>query len=330
MKWRPALAVIVYAVLLSVMALPVLLIILFRTMEMTSGLLATAEISALVLVPALALVVAYVLTRTITTPINALIAQTEEISRGGRAAIKPLRSYGTQEIATLSQSFLDLAGKLVDHSEYVRSFAAHVSHELKSPLTSIKGAAELLHDDEEDAPMTRAQRNHFLSNIIADAERLDTLLMRLRELARAELPKATGEVTVTDIISQLREHYSTIEITGKGATGIPVALSLEAAGIVFGNLAENARQHDTTTLEIEAACEGRTMTILVRDNGRGIPESDRTRIFQPFFSTRREEGGTGIGLDIVRAMLSSHGGTIRLHETQEPGAAFEVAVPLAC
>ncbi|EUB99579.1 integral membrane sensor signal transduction histidine kinase [Rhizobium sp. CF080] len=327
-KWRPPLAMIVYAVLLAVMALPVLIIIWFRATETTSIRMTPAEVGALVVVLTLTLGVAYVLARTITRPINALIARTDEIARGGKAAIRPLDSYGTREIATLSQSFLDLAGKLVDRTEYVRSFASHVSHELKSPLTAIRGAAELLRDDDVNQPMTTAQRLRFLDNIIADAERLDTLLLRLRELAQAELPIAQGETTVEDVLPVLRKRFPCLEISGLGDTHSVIALPFEAAGIVFANLAENAAQHGATRLDLVASANARTVIILVRDDGGGISEGNRERVFQPFFSTRREQGGTGMGLDIVRTMLGSYGGEVHLRQTMGTGAEFEITLPL--
>lgn len=327
-KWRPPLALIVYAVLLAVMALPVLIIIWFRATDATSIRMTPAEIGALVVALALTLAVAYVLARTITGPINSLIARTDEIARGGKAAIRPLESYGTREIATLSQSFLDLAGKLVDRTEYVRSFAAHVSHELKSPLTAIRGAAELLRDDDADQPMTKAQRLRFLDNIVADAERLGALLLRLRELAQAELPVAEGETNVEEIPHMLCKRFPGLEIVGLGDTQSTIGLPFEAAGIVFANLAENALQHGATRLELTVSADARTVTILVRDNGSGISEGNRERIFQPFFSTRREQGGTGMGLDIVRTMLGSYGGVIHLRQTTGLGAEFEITLPL--
>ncbi|MFT3999041.1 MAG: ATP-binding protein [Rhizobium sp.] len=326
-KWRPPLALIVYAVLLTVMMLPMLTIIWFRVVRAASGAMAPAEIATLAAVLILTLIVAYVLTRTLTTPINALIARTEEIARGGRSAIRPLEIYGTREVATLSQSFLDLAGKLVDHSDYVRSFATHVSHELKSPLTSIKGAAELLRDDDASDPMSAAQRQRFLANIIADTERLDRLLSRLRELAKAELPSEQGTSSLREIVTQLRMQFRQLVISDEGAADERLALPSEAAGIIFANLAENAFQNGGTTLVISASAEGRKTTIQMRDNGHGIADSNKDRIFEPFFSTRREDGGTGMGLGIVRAMLAAHGGGIELLESSKDGTAFQVVLP---
>lgn len=328
-KWRPPLALIVYAVLLTVMMLPMLTIIWFRVVRAASGAMAPAEIATLAAVLILTLIVAYVLTRTLTTPINALIARTGEIARGGRSAIRPLEIYGTREVATLSQSFLDLAGKLVDHSDYVRSFAAHVSHELKSPLTSIKGAAELLRDDDDQSPMSQEQRSRFLTNIIADTERLDRLLARLRELAKAELPSEQGSSSLRDVITQLEMQFRQLTIIYESRADEMLALPGEAAGIIFANLAENAVQNGATDLAIKASGEGRGISIQIRDNGRGIADGNRERIFEPFFSTRRDDGGTGMGLGIVRAMLASHGGGIELLESSKDGTAFQIILPIA-
>ena len=323
-KWRPPLALIVFAVLLTVMTLPVLTVIWFRVIATTSGAVASAEITALVIIVLLTLAVAYVLTRTLTGPINALIARTDAIARGGRAAIQPLDNYGTREIAALSQSFLDLAGKLVDHSDYVRSFATHVSHELKSPLTSIRGAAELLREDDDGTPMTRAERQRFLDNIITDTKRLDTLLTRLRDLARAEQPAEAGQSNLADIVALLTARFPSVTITLDDRKAGLIALPPDAAMIIFSNLAENAVQHGAQNLALEALDTDHMAVIRVRDDGPGIPEGNQTRIFEPFFSTRRESGGTGMGLGIVSAVLSAHGGSICLNKTGNGGTTFEI------
>jgi two-component system OmpR family sensor kinase len=323
-KWRPNMALVVYAVLLAVLSLPIIIVLWFRAIDAASGRMAPAEIGALAGALALTLGIAYVLTRTITGPIDALIARTDEIARGGKAAIIPLETHGTREIATLSQSFLDLASKLVDRTDYVRSFAAHVSHELKSPLTAIRGAAELLREDEPAMPMTAGERRNFLDNIIADAERLDLLLSRLRELARAELPTERGETRMSDIVIYIAGRFPKLDIITHGDPDIRLALPFEAASIVLGNLADNASQHGATRLDLISSADDRLLTLLVRDNGGGISEGNRALIFQPFFSTRREQGGTGMGLGIVRSILNAHGGTIRL--TNAPGVEFEISL----
>jgi len=104
------------------------------------------------------------------------------------------------------------------------------------------------------------------------------------------------------------------------------ALPQEPATIVLSNLFENAAQHGATELDVVATVNGQKVTLIVRDNGRGIAPSNRDKIFQPFFSTRREEGGTGMGLDIVRAMLGAYGGNIELVDANA-GAAFALTVP---
>ncbi|TNM63585.1 sensor histidine kinase [Aliirhizobium smilacinae] len=326
-KWRPPMALIVYSVLLSIMALPIVCIIWFRATD-SASLTTSAEVAALLAVLLVTLAVAYVLNRNIAGPVNALIVRSHEIAHGGRAAIQPLGSYGTLEIATLSQSFLDLAGKLVDRSEYVRSFAAHVSHELKSPLTSIRGAAELMRDDDGEQPMTDAERRRFLDNIIADSKRLDLLLARLRELAYAETPLPADRICANDVCRMLRERFPGFAITVSGQSTVCFALPIEAANVVFGNLAENAFQNGATRLDLTVETDGPSAKIFVIDDGDGISEANRERIFQPFFSTRREKGGTGMGLEIARTMLASHGGNITLGTSSHQGAEFLITAPM--
>jgi two-component system, OmpR family, sensor kinase len=327
-KWRPPMALIVYSVLLSIMMLPIISIIWFRATE-SSSLTTSTEAAALLAVFLVTLAVAYVLNRNIAGPINALIVRSDEIARGGRDAIQPLDSYGTREIAMLSQSFLDLAGKLVDRSEYVRSFAAHVSHELKSPLTSIRGAAELMRDDDDEQPMTRIERARFLDNIIADSKRLDLLLARLRELALAETPLPADQICAEDICRMLQDRFPNNVIVVAGQSKIRFALPTEAADVIFGNLAENAFQNGATRLDLTVEIDGKTVKTLVADNGNGVLQVNRDRIFQPFFSTRRLDGGTGMGLEIARTMLASHGGTITLSNAPHQGAAFLITAPIS-
>ncbi len=323
-KWRPPLSWIVAVVLLGVLALPTAIVLWFYAISYPATRMGPVEMAAIGFAVILTLIVGVVFSRTITGPINALIRTTEAIERGGTRPVTPPDQHGTREIAALSQSFLDLAGRLVERTGYVHSFAAHVSHELKSPLTAIRGSAELLLDDS----MPAADRKRFLEHIIADSDRLAGLLERLRTLARAEIPLDGKGVTPARMAELLRPRYPALAIAAEGEIELRVGLSEEAAAVVLVQLADNALQHGAKTLRITTRSEGEKARIVVADDGAGILPADRGRVFQPFFTTRRESGGTGMGLEIVRTMIEAHGGSVSLADSAS-GAAFELLLPLS-
>ena len=193
-----------------------------------------------------------------------------------------------------------------------------MSHELKSPVTAIRGSAELL----RDAEMSADERRRFLDHIIADSDRLTALLERLRELARADLDVASGVATLREAL--VGEDLVSLS----GDIDTRAQLGLEAMRTVFSQLIRNAREHGATRVEVDGKVSGNSLRIRVADNGSGISEGNRARIFEPFFTTRREAGGTGMGLQIVRTMLAAHGGTIELSNATT-GTAFELALRLA-
>ena len=274
------------------------------------------------------LLIGFVFHRTITEPMRELIERTTLIGKGERNALGPLKRHGTSEFARLSQSFLDMARRLNTRSSFISTFATHVSHELKSPLTSIQGAAELLRDDVDAPDMDDEDRRKFLDNIIADADRLAKIAARLRDFARAENPTAVGAAKLADTIAGLRSAFPALEIRAGGELETPMRISGENAAIIFSNLADNAIRHCSSALELSAMRQGNLLLVKVGDNGEGVSPNNRTQIFDSFFTTRRDSGGTGMGLAIVRAMLDAHGGWIRLIDS-DAGTAFELTIPIA-
>jgi signal transduction histidine kinase len=266
--------------------------------------------------------------RTITEPMRELIERTKPIGRGDRTALRPLRRHGTREFARLSQSFLEMARRLNTRSSFISTFATHVSHELKSPLTSIQGAAELLRDDVDAPSMDDEDRRKFLDNIIADAGRLTKISLRLRDFARAENPVAVGAATLSGTLAALRPGFAALDIRASGELDTPTRMSEENAAIILSNLADNAVRHGSSRIDISATQKGNLLLVTLSDNGEGVSPNNRAHIFDSFFTTRRESGGTGMGLAIVRAMLDAHGGTIRLLDSAR-GTAFELTIPLA-
>jgi signal transduction histidine kinase len=275
-------------------------------------------------------IIGLVFYRTITRPMHELVGRAERISRGDRDAFQPLAHYGTREFARLSRSFLDMAQQLSRRSDYIATFSAHLTHELKSPLTSIKGAAELLLESlqSKTETLTRMEQKNFVSNILGDTERLDAMTQRLRELARAETAPQNEQTELGAVVSGLKSRFPTRSITASGCLDRSIGMSGEKALIVLSHLADNAVRHNAKNVRLEAAGEDTTVKMVVSNDGDSISESNREKIFDAFFTTRRDTGGTGMGLAIVQAVMASHGGSIRLLPTEQ-GAAFELQFPAA-
>ncbi len=272
----------------------------------------------------LTLLLALLTSATISRPINRLIKRAGKISEGDIEAMKPMQRPGTQEMALLSKSFSDMALSLHDRSEYIRDFASHVSHEFKTPLTSIQGAAELL--GEHYDTMSDDERTRFISNIQGDTNRLRQLVTRLLDQARADSVTPDGGATnISDGLIALKAAYAGVEIVP--AEGL-VSLSRENFSTVFSNLIENSLHHNASTVEITATTNSDMVSFIVSDDGDGISAANRDKIFTPFFTTRRANGGTGLGLGIVQSLVEAHGGSVEILPA-EIGATFKVTLPLA-
>ncbi|CCV10560.1 Sensor protein [Mesorhizobium sp. STM 4661] len=271
------------------------------------------------------LLIAFVFLRTVSRPIYALMERTKRIAAGDRTAIRPLDHHGTREMAELSAAFLDMAEKLHARSDSIQTFATHVSHELKSPLTAIQGAAELLRDS--GAAMDEAERQRFSNNIVTDAGRLNLLVRRLLDLARAENLAPSGETTSIGAALALLPVDNRLAVQIEAGGDIGLRISGENAAIVLANLIDNSARHGAAAVSLTASSADGKATILASDDGAGISPSNRDRIFEPFFTTRRDSGGTGMGLGIVLALLKAHDGTIRLVDSA-PGTRFEITLPV--
>ncbi len=164
----------------------------------------------------LTLLLALLTSATIARPINRLIKRARAIAKGDVEAMTPMRRPGTQEMAMLSKSFSEMALTLHQRSEYISNFAAHVSHEFKTPLTSIQGAAELLEEHYET--MSSEERKRFTSNILGDTNRLSLLVTRLLELAQADSITPDGGVTIiAEGLNELAAKYG--QLSAKGIDG---------------------------------------------------------------------------------------------------------------
>jgi signal transduction histidine kinase len=181
--------------------------------------------------------------------------------------------------------------------------------------------------------MSPEERKQFLDNIAGDSERLSQLVTRLLDLARADM--ATPEAgAATDLAEPVRRAVDgqtrpdfTVEVQVPRDTP-PVAAPATTVESVLTILLQNARQAGASRATVTAAVVAGEVQLTVTDNGAGVPQADRERLFEPFFTSRRAAGGTGLGLPIARSLLAASHGRLELAESPS-GAAFRMALPAA-
>jgi len=269
----------------------------------------------------LTLLVSFTSARTVTRPVREITAAAQAIARGEPR--QPLKPGGVvpSEVFALSEALDTMTRQLSDRAAYISEFAANVSHELKTPLTGIGGAAELLRDHWET--MDAAERLRFLDNIRSDVDRMERLVTRLLQLARIQsAPAEAEEIRLRPFFEELAAHSSgqvRLDLTGAPETIVIHPDHLHSA---VRNLVDNAIRYGTgQPVEISVRDEAGRAVISVRDHGPGISEGNQAKIFGRFFTTDRDRGGTGLGLSIVQAVATTRGGSVRF-DTGPGGTTF--------
>jgi signal transduction histidine kinase len=297
-----------------VLGLPLAGLLALRAMQGALGF----RISALIVAGAVAvitLVLAWLLWRLILRPVTALTSGARAVEAGAAAGRMALGAYGTAELSDLGRVVLGMAETLQRREAAIRSFADHAVHELKTPLTAIKGAAEMLADGPLGASDAR-----LVANIRTSVARMEAELAALRAMAAAREPRHHGNADLGLVVADLRGQYPGLEMLAPTAR---LPLSGEGLSMVLGQLAQNAAHAGATRLDfrVEHVPDGPLLT--VADNGPGISPGNRARVFEPFFTTGRATGGTGMGLAIARAVMEAHGHEIALLP-EGPGARFRL------
>lgn len=278
----------------------------------------------------LLVVLSGLVSRGVTRPIEALSAASRDVA-AGTGSIPPTPRTGALEIRALYDDFRAMAERIERRSGYLRDFAAAVSHEFKTPLTGISGAVELLQDHFET--MSADERRRFLDNIAADSQRLSHLVTRLLDLARADLatPDARAVTEISQPLRKAADAFAGPQLAVEfdlpndlGAAAAP-AITLET---VLTVLLQNSRQAGARRVQVTARRTAGEIVIQVSDDGPGVPQGDRERLFEPFFTSRRAQGGTGLGLPIARSLLAAGAARLDLAPSVV-GACFEIRLPAA-
>ncbi|MEO0939310.1 MAG: ATP-binding protein [Pseudomonadota bacterium] len=294
-KWRPPLAFVLGGTLAAVLGLPLIAIVWFRV---AGGILGYAETGWLLFWMAVVstTILGYLLWRLVLRPVRRLTAHAQAVKAGAPDA--PPTQFGTPEFRDLGRAVIAMGDSLQTRASSLKAYASHVTHELKSPLTSLRGAVELL----EDKALPPEDRAALLATIRAATARMETLLTDLHRTVEDSESAGPGRTDLSDLPENVAGL--TLHIARHGA----VPLARADLDVVLEHLAQNAAAHGATQLQLEA--NGAALT--VTDNGTGISKGNAARVFDPFFTTRRDSGGTGMGLAIVRMLLGARGGHITL------------------
>jgi len=238
-------------------------------------------------------------------------------------------SAGSAE--SVLRQLADARGELERSSDRQRRFLADASHELLTPLAGLRAQLEeaRLRPDETDLA-------ELVVHTLRDVDRLQTVVSDLLALLKAGTQPSQGarladlaELVLAQVAGQAPRTPTLLQLT-PGALIHAIEHEIHR---LLGNLLDNAQRHARSRVLVEVRQEGAHAELAVSDDGDGIAEADRERIFEPFArldeSRCRSRGGPGLGLAIAREIVRAHGGTISVEDAREGGARFVVRLPLA-
>jgi two-component system sensor histidine kinase BaeS len=280
------------------------------------------------------------LARRLTRPINEIERAARQLASGDLSARARVAPATDEELVALAGTLNAMASRLETARGGERAFLLSVSHDLRTPLTSIRGYAEALADgtlDEHDVDARRraatviaseARRLERLVRDLLDLSRLDTRQFSLSQRAcdAAEIVRDAAEA----FVPQARELG--IALAVHAGDPIPAAVDPDRLAQIVANLVENALKYASSRVEVTTArTDGDTFAIVVTDDGPGIPTDELARVFDRLYTVRAVPGrsvGTGLGLAIVRELAAAMGGRSWAEPSPSGGSSFLVSFPV--
>lgn len=285
-----------------------------------------------------AVLVSVFLSRMMTRRMNDLLAAIRAFHSGSDP--QPISVKGKDQLAKMADEFNQLTERVQETDTMRRQFVADASHELKTPLTSIRLLSDsILQDPEMEPELIR----EFVGDIGREAQRLSRITEGLLSLTR--LDRGIQErPSIIDVSAQVRyaihlllpqAEANGIVLHAQLASNCLVLISGDNMAHIANNLIENAIKYNVSggAVWIRLAVDEDDVIFTVEDTGIGIPPEEREKVFERFYrvdkARSREAGGTGLGLSIVHDAVLRAGGSIRLTDSSTGGACFQVTLPLA-
>jgi signal transduction histidine kinase len=287
----------------------------------------------------LALILALTLGRWISAPLQRIAQSSVSIAAGNP---QPIPMEGPTEVQDLARAINEMSHKVQTSQQSQRDFVANVSHELKTPLTSIQGFAQAILDGAANSPEALAQAAQV---ILTESARMHRLVMDLLTLARLDAGTADLRFEMFDIGPMLQNvvtrftpqaRQAQVNLQGQIEPTPEIQGDSDRLAQVFGNLVDNAIKYTPAGGQVlikTQAC-GDKVIIHIADSGVGIAPDDLTRIFERFYRTdkSRQSGpnrGAGLGLAIARQIIQAHGGAITTSSSLGRGSEFIIRLPVS-
>lgn len=275
----------------------------------------------------------------ITSPIDEVITVAKSISKGDFS--KKLQVKGHNEFAELANSINYMSTELDNLEENRRKFVSDASHELKTPLATIKLICDsIISVDEPDPEMTR----EFLADMSDEVDRLTRIIERLLALTKMDSEKNEPKLTPVDFVVMLNAITKKLMPTANNSNIVlytdfsnaelePVNLDYDKIWEAIYNIIDNAIKYSADGGFVKVSLEVNDVQLIIRveDNGPGIPKDEQEKIFDRFYrlddSRARDTGGTGLGLAIAKESVLLHGGEIGVESIEGMGSTFWIKLP---
>ena len=282
----------------------------------------------------ISLILAFFLSRSVYRPIQDLSRAAGKIARGQYGEAVPVA--GPAEVKKLAGSFNEMTGKVKESHDQLRHFVADVSHQLKSPLTSIQGFAQAIQDGTAGDEATRMKAARIIEDESKRMLRQVNELLEFSRMQAGQIKIVKERVDIKEILLHSQEIYALRleekKIKLKSKIAAPAAVTGDADRLedVFNNLIDNAIKNTPPQgeIEIDMRSEGKFLEVTVSDNGFGIPPEQLPHVFERFQTSSGLRTGFGLGLAIAREIILAHGGNIKAFSNPGEGAKFVVTLPV--